>query len=176
MNRISLHLGCAALLAISGAVSAAQLLAERTVEADAASVAPLVEGREAPKFEQPKVEPAAVPAPKADLSKGELARGVFCKQIVNREPAEEVTELTGDIQRVYFFSEVTNMAGHTVSHRWEYNGQYMGEVKFSAQSAKWRAWSYKTVSGGKDGTWTVKVLNTAGEVIGEKSIASPAAR
>lgn len=179
MNRTFLLLGCVALLAMSGVVSAAQMLAERTVEADAASVAPLVEGREEPKFEQPKMEQPKVESvveqtPKVDLFKGELARGVFCKQISNREPADEVTELGPDVQRVYFFSEVINMAGHTVTHRWEYNGQYMGEVKFNVQSPKWRVWSYKTVSGGKDGIWSVKVLDTAGETVGEKSLAPPA--
>lgn len=176
MNRIFSCLGYAMLVAMSGVLHAEQMLAEGTVEADAASVAPLVDGREPatfeqPKVEQPKVEQAIAPVPKFELPRGELARGVFSSQIVDREPADELTELSRDVQRVYFFSEVTNMAGHTVTHRWEYNGQFMGEVKFNVQSPKWRVWSYKTVSGGKDGTWTVKVLNTSGEVVGEKSLA-----
>lgn len=107
----------------------------------------------------------------ANLGKGAVARAVFARQIVNREPVDEVTVMSGDIQGVYFFTELKNMTGHTATHRWEYEGQRVGYTEFKVTASPWRAWSYRNIPPGSTGTWKVKVLNTVGEVIGEKTLA-----
>ena len=113
---------------------------------------------------------------RGELAKGSVTRAVFAKHIVKREPVDVITALSSDVQGVYFFSELKDMAGHTVTHRWEYNGQRVGYTEFKVMAPYWRAWSYRKILPGSAGTWNVKVLNTRGEVIGEKTLAPQATR
>lgn len=119
------------------------------IEEDSASAAPLIE--------------------RGELPRGTLARGIFTARVENKEPIDDLAELPADAQRVYFFSELHKLNGQTVTHRWELNGTPMGDSRFNVGGWRWRVWSVKTLDG-RAGTWTVKVLNSVGEVVGEKSI------
>ena len=113
---------------------------------------------------------------RGELAKGSVTRAVFAKQILKREPVDEINALTSDVQGVYFFTELKDMGGHTVTHRWEYDGKRVGYTEFKVKAPYWRVWSYRKTPPGATGTWKVKVLNTVGEVIGEKVLVPQAAR
>jgi hypothetical protein len=98
-----------------------------------------------------------------------MARGIFTTRVANKEPVDDLTELPADTQRIYFFTELHDLNGQTVRHRWERNGIDQGESTFEVRGWHWRVWSLKTI-GAREGTWKVTVLNAAGDVIGEKSI------
>ena len=151
MIKVGFYYGLAALLSALCAGVQAEVGLALNIEDHRDSVAPLIE--------------------RGNLGKGSVARAVFAKQIVKREPVDEVTVLRGDVQGVYFFTELRNMVGHTATHRWEYEGQRVGHTEFKVTASQWRAWSYRKIPPGSTGTWKVKVLNTAGEVIGEKTLA-----
>ncbi len=148
--------GLAALLAAGCVPMSAAERATVNIEEYPDSVAPLIE--------------------RGELAKGSLARAVFAKKIVKREPVDEITALSADTPDVYFFTELTDMADHTVTHRWEYDGRHVGETSFKVTASHWRVWSYRKIPPGSTGTWKVKVLNTVGEVIGEKTLALQAAQ
>lgn len=150
------------------------------VEENAASVAPYIENGPPPQFAQPSEPPKVQasspvptsprePAPKA--ASGSVARGIFTSRVENREPVDNFAALPPGTQRIYFFTELNNLGGQTVRHRWELNGTFQGESTFEVRGWHWRAWSMKTVDG-RAGTWKVKVLNAAGEVVGEYTIQS----
>ena len=124
----------------------------------------------------PKVPAASTVPTITTTAKGALQRAVFAKQIVKREPVDEVTALSSDMQGVYFFTELEDMAGQTVSHRWEYDGQRVGYTEFKVTASHWRAWSYRKTPPGSTGIWKVKVLNAVGGVLGEKTLAPQATR
>ncbi len=145
-----------ALLAALGLLAQRAEAASLNIEENRDSVAPLIE--------------------RGELAKGKLTRAVFAKQIVKREPVDEVTALSSDTPGIYFFTELKDMAGHTVTHRWEYDGKRIGYTEFKVTAPYWRAWSYRKTPPGSTGMWKVKVLNTVGEVIGEKALAPQAAR
>lgn len=159
--------GGIALLALSSSVGSAADRASVNIEEHRESVAPLNARGE------PVKALKAVPATPAN--KGKLGRAVFAKQVVKREPVNEVKALSSDVQGVYFFTELEDMAGHTVTHRWEYDGKRVGFTEFKVSAPYWRVWSYRRTPPGSTGTWKVKVLNTVGEVIGEKVLAPKAA-
>jgi opacity protein-like surface antigen len=106
----------------------------------------------------------------AESGRGSVGRAQFTTNVADREPVDDIATLQGEERRVYFFTELNDMIGHGAAHRWEYDGRFMNEVKFDVQGPRWRVWSYKTISPAVAGTWTVKVLNDNGEVIGEKSL------
>ncbi len=167
--------GGIALLALSSSVGSAADRASVNIEEHRESVAPLNARGEPVKALKAVPAAPAVPAPATPANKGKLGRAVFAKQVVKREPVNEVKALSSDVQGVYFFTELEDMAGHTVTHRWEYDGKRVGFTEFKVAAPYWRVWSYRRTPPGSTGTWKVKVLNTVGEVIGEKVLAPKAA-
>jgi hypothetical protein len=171
--------GVVALLAVLSAGGTAAERASVNIEEHRESVAPLIEHGGLVKTTKATPTPTRTPTPTTAptaTTKGTLVRAVFAKQIVKREPVDEVTALSSDMPGVYFFTELEDMAGHTVTHRWEYDGQRVGYTEFKITASHWRSWSYRKTPSGSTGVWKVKVLNTVGEVLGEKTLAPQAAR
>lgn len=93
---------------------------------------------------------------------GEVARAQFTREVVDREPVDTLVELPNDENRVLFFSEVRDMQGQTVTHRWEYQGRVMAEVSFRVDGPRWRVYSEKRLLPEQTGMWTVMVVNQQG--------------
>lgn len=181
MNKGMFRYGVAALLVLLSANGMAAKSASVNIEEHRESVAPLTKGGELMKVRpvtptMPATSASSPTTTAKTASKGTLVRAVFAKQIVKREPVDEVTALSSNMQGVYFFTELEDMAGHTVKHRWEYDGRHVGYTEFKITASHWRVWSYRKTPPGSMGTWKVKVLNTIGEVIGEKVLAPKAAQ
>lgn len=106
----------------------------------------------------------------AAMPAGKVSRAQFTTQVTDREPTDNATEVGEGVSTVYFFTELTNMQGQEVKHRWEYNGEVMAEVGFDVRGPRWRVWSSKNMMPYWKGTWTVKVLNSAGEEIASETM------
>lgn len=101
---------------------------------------------------------------------GEVARAQFTTAIDAREPADDLTEAdAANTQKIYFFTELRDLEGQTVTHRWTYDGATLAEVSFTPGSARWRVWSSKELLPEWTGTWTVSVVDAGGNVLTEKS-------
>lgn len=121
----------------------------------------------------------ASPATQQTIS-GRVARAIFTTAIVDREPIDDLKTLSSNIERVYFFSDLRELAGQIVTHRWEYNGQVMAEVTFKVGSgARWRVYSSKNLLPEWTGSWVVLVNNESGQTLRSSSfeyIATPATK
>ncbi|MGA9852822.1 MAG: DUF2914 domain-containing protein [Gammaproteobacteria bacterium] len=106
--------------------------------------------------------PAAMPTAK-------VAQAQFTTAVNNREPADDITTLDNSHTQVFFFTALSGAAGQTITHRWEFNGQTMAEVKFEPKANHWRVWSSKTLAPGDTGTWTVEVVDGSGNVLTSKT-------
>jgi hypothetical protein len=104
------------------------------------------------------------PSPTAEpqTTQGSVARTLFTTHIVDREPADNFIEIGTDVQRVFFFSDLRELSGQIVTHRWEYQGKVMAEVKFKVGSPRWRTYSSKNLLPMWTGNWTVTVLDQDG--------------
>lgn len=101
---------------------------------------------------------------------GEVARAQFTTAIDAREPADDLTEAdAANTQKIYFFTELRDLEGQTVTHRWTHDGATLAEVSFTPGSARWRVWSSKELLPEWTGTWTVSVVDAGGNVLTEKS-------
>ena len=98
------------------------------------------------------------------------ARALFAQSIVDREPVDQTVELTNDISKVYFFTELQGLNGKSVTHRWEYAGEPHAAVTFNIGSDRWRTWSSKNLEPGWTGVWTVSVVDEDGNVLAEESL------
>jgi hypothetical protein len=109
------------------------------------------------------------------MAEGSVARSTFTSGIQDREPVDQLSETTAPNQKVYFFTELKDLDGQAVKHRWLYQGAVVTELDFNVGGARWRVWSNKTMQPDWLGTWTVEVVNGSGKVIASSSIEHKAA-
>jgi len=76
---------------------------------------------------------------------GTVRRSHFTSDISQHEPVDHLLSLANDHESVYFFTDLRNLEGQTITHRWEYNNQVLAEVTFNVQGPRWRVWSKKTL-------------------------------
>jgi len=109
----------------------------------------------------------------------DISRAAFTTAIEGREPVDQLTQLGNDKTGVYFFTEITGMSGHTITHRWEFGGETRFEISFSVGADRWRVWSNKVMAPEMTGEWKVVVLDEAGfilrtEILNYVAAAAPA--
>jgi hypothetical protein len=101
---------------------------------------------------------------------GEVSRAVFTIGIDNREPVLSVDTIdSGSFTAISFFTELSDLSGHNVTHQWTYNGDVMFEKSFEVKGSRWRIWTSKTLIPSWTGTWTVNVLDDDRSVVTSKS-------
>ncbi len=98
-----------------------------------------------------------------------VARAVFTSGVQDREPTDALANLSNDKNQIYFFSELRGLGGQTVTHRWEYQGKVMSEVKFNVGGPRWRVWSNKTLLPQLTGEWRVSVVDGEGNSLATAS-------
>jgi hypothetical protein len=170
----------AALAAIFGFGSAAGAVAQTEPEAselqaepEASELQPEPEASELqaePEASELQAEPAeqnvsALPEATGEaMGEGRVVRSAFTTAIAEREPTDAVGELSNQMDRVLFFTELHGLEGRTVVHRWLYRGEVMAEVPFQVGGPRWRVHSSKKLDSSWTGEWTVSVL-ADGEVL-----------
>ena len=108
-------------------------------------------------------------ASSACLAEGEVPRHQFTSAIDQREPTDALTDAM-NINPMYYFTELRDLEGTVVTHRWSYNGDVMAEVEFNVGGPRWRVYSSKRFQPQWDGFWTVDVIDAAGNVLASDSI------
>jgi hypothetical protein len=91
-----------------------------------------------------------------------VARAQFTTAVVDREPVDHVVRLDEQATRIFFFTDLRNLQGRTVTHRWEFEGQIVSEVEFKVGGPRWRVYSAKSLLPGETGKWTVFVIDESG--------------
>src|SRR3990170_7528091 len=98
----------------------------------------------------------------AETNSANIARSQFTSAVISREPVDNIEILRNDVSTIYFFTELHNLEGQTITHRWEYQGATMAEVAFQVSAQRWRAWSNKQFSPQQTGEWKVSIVDQAG--------------
>jgi hypothetical protein len=91
-----------------------------------------------------------------------VARAQFTTEVVDREPVDLVTKLDVNESRIFFYTDLRNLQGRTITHRWEFEGQILSEVDFKVGGPRWRVYSAKSLNPGEAGKWTVFVIDESG--------------
>jgi hypothetical protein len=151
----------------------------QTLEPQAQTAEPAAQATDTPATDsmEQEVQPAAVVEPEAEPSApeampitGEVSRSMFTSAIQDREPVDKITQVDSNMPRVYFFTELLDMEGQQVTHRWIYDGQVMGEVAFQVGGPRWRVHSSKNLMPDWTGTWEVQVVDGAGNVLSSSEL------
>lgn len=106
--------------------------------------------------------PAVIPI--TPIANGSVTRATFTTGIINKEPTDQISRaVTG--QKIYYFTELTGLQGHTITHRWERNGNAQLAMTFTVGANRWRVQSSKTLNADAVGNWTVIVQAEDGTVL-----------
>lgn len=108
-----------------------------------------------------------VPALSADP---EVSRAQFTSAMLDREPTDELTAIDPGADKVFFFTELRNMDGTSITHRWSLNGTVMAEISFKVRASRWRVYSSKTLLPEWRGEWVVDVLDENGAVLETRTV------
>lgn len=100
-----------------------------------------------------------------------VARGQFTSAVLDREPVDEMQSLDPSTDQVLFFTELMNMEGKTITHRWVQGGEVRAEVSFQVGGPRWRVYSSKQLQPEWVGTdWVVTVVDDINTVYGTHTL------
>jgi hypothetical protein len=105
---------------------------------------------------------AAAQSTQSQAGKQRVARGLFSTNIIDREPVDQVIILTNAVDQIYFYTDLRNYQGQTITHRWEFEGRLVTEKKFEVGGSRWRVYSQKDLNPTMIGTWRVVVSDDRG--------------
>jgi hypothetical protein len=94
-----------------------------------------------------------------------ISQAVFAKSVEDRMPIEIVTEVDDSLGKIYFFTNIRNLTGDKITHRWLYKDKVKAEISFNIKGERWRVWSSKNLWHTWTGQWTVEVLNQHNQVL-----------
>ncbi len=103
------------------------------------------------------------------LAHAEVARSIITTEVIDREPVNDLEVVPLPEETVLFFTELRNMEGQTILHRWMLGSEQMAEVSFNVGGPRWRVWSSKQMLPEWIGDWVVQVVDGSGEVVAEKT-------
>lgn len=91
----------------------------------------------------------------------QIERSILTSSIENREPVDDLANLVTsdgtDNQRVYFFTQVKQLEGDQIIHRWFFGDKEMATVTLNIGSNNWRTYSSKRLLPSWLGDWRIEV-------------------
>ena len=97
-----------------------------------------------------------------------ISTAEFALEVKERTPLNIIEELDNSFGKIYFFTNIRNLQGQRVTHRWIYKNKVMADVVFDVGGPRWRVWSSKNLWPTWIGVWSVEVLSADGEVLYQK--------
>jgi hypothetical protein len=98
-----------------------------------------------------------------------ISEAVFALNVEDRVPINIVEELDNSLGKIYFFTNIRNLKGEYITHRWIYDDKVMADVRFEVRGPRWRIWSSKNLWHTWIGQWRVQVLLDDATVLFEKT-------
>jgi len=112
-------------------------------------------------------EPANPPS--VEILSNDIRRAIFTHTLKNKEPNSIIENTVSldpaGLSRVYFFTEVRDRAGDTLTHTWYRNGKKIVKVRTPIGSDTWRCSSSKYLDKTMSGDWEVKITDKQGKLV-----------
>ena len=112
-----------------------------------------------------------LPLPAAHAADGSVANATFTSGVTDGTPIDFRQAFFTDTPVVYYYSELLDLTGQTVRHRWSLEGKLMHEVPVKVSRARQPAWSRTAMQPDWTGNWTVEVVDERGNVVGRSNFA-----
>lgn len=96
---------------------------------------------------------------------GSVLNATFTSDVADGAPVDFRESFDASTGSVYYYTEVLDLHGQTIVHRWKREGKVMQTVPIRVQRQRQAVWSKSVMQPEWTGAWTVDVVNGAGEVI-----------
>ena len=106
----------------------------------------------------------ALPAA-AQGTPGAVANATFTSGMDDGTPVDFRQEFDTTTPVVYYYTEILDLHGQTVVHRWKLEGKVMQEVRIPIRRQREAVWSRSQMQPDWTGNWTVEVVTERCEVI-----------
>jgi Protein of unknown function (DUF2914) len=104
---------------------------------------------------------------------GQVARIVLTSASAQSDRGDPISSpivlAAGQEKRAVLHTELRHLAGQTVSHRWQRNGQTVAVIPFKVRGDRWRVRSSKRLTASLKGSWEVVVVDSRGETLASRS-------
>ncbi len=101
----------------------------------------------------------------AQGTRGSVANATFTSGIDGGAPVDFRQAFDTNTPIVYYYTEVLDLHGQTVIHRWKLEGKVMKEVPIAVKRSREAVWSEVAIQPDWTGNWTVEVVDERGQVI-----------
>ncbi|MCQ8118440.1 DUF2914 domain-containing protein [Methylomonas rosea] len=112
-----------------------------------------------------------VKKPAAIILDRKVIRASLNSEPKDDEPGEPIKSplrvIPNQSQEVFYFSEIKNMKGKALFHRWSRNGQIVHQKQLDMKDKITKVWSSKTLSAKDKGEWQVQLTDKKGKVYSE---------
>ena len=98
-----------------------------------------------------------------------ISEAVFALNVEDRVPIDIVEEANNTLGKIYFFTNIRDLKGEYITHRWIYDDNVMSNVRFEILGPRWRIWSTKNLWHSWVGEWKVQVLLDDATMLYEKT-------
>lgn len=103
---------------------------------------------------------------KAQEASVEVAEGVICADVVDREPVDVGSEFETSVNRLFCFTKIIGVPGPIeITHVWYWGEIERARVSVPVGGSGWRTWSTKAIQVHETGEWHVDVLGPGGELL-----------
>ncbi len=99
-----------------------------------------------------------------------ISQAVFTTNVIDRTPVDTITTADSSIQKIFFYTNLRNLANRTIRHKWFHNGKHMAEITFNPKGNRWRVYSTKNIWHTWTGEWRVDVVDESNTVLYSKSL------
>lgn len=135
----------------------------------AATIQKKVETIEETAFPIAKVEKIDSQEPAIAGKAPEVMSMTLCSQVVDREPADDLTSVDLGLNRIYTHTAISNEVADTIYHVYKFENNEIAKVAlYVGESPRWRTWSSKYLDPAWVGDWVVEVQTGSGRILDAK--------
>lgn len=101
-----------------------------------------------------------------EASSIEVAGGVICLNVVDREPVDAGFIFDASVGELYCYTKIVGAdTPIEITHVWYFGDTERARIKLKVKSASWRTWTSKKIQTHEVGEWHVDVLGPGDEVL-----------
>jgi len=108
--------------------------------------------------------PVSITANNVGYVANHLSQAQFTTRVNNRVPVDDITKLSTNYKKIYFFTDVRDCSKCEIEHQWWYRGIKIGTIEGKTTGGRYRWWTSKNLNVDFIGDITVKVIVAGDEV------------
>lgn len=96
----------------------------------------------------------------------EVAEGLICLDVIDREPVDAGFIFDASVAKLYCYTKIVGSDSPIeITHVWYFGDTERARINLKVESSSWRTWTSKIIQTHEVGDWHVDVIDPEGEVL-----------